>query len=665
MKSKIACLFLLFAAPLLHGQATPTLMSYQGRVTDAAGVLIGNTAPVNRTVTFKLYTTSSGGAPIYAETQAVTISGGEFSVLIGNGTGVSGSPGPSSPATTPYKTLATVINSNTYTNLYLGITVDDGTAAVDPEISPRQQMVSGAFALRAKVAESVAGSAITTSMLGDAQVSTGKIAAGAVDSSRIASQTIVANNIANSTITSTKLDATSIGIWTPVGSSVYRTGYVGIGEANPGFPLNFESTVGDKISLYGRSGANFGFGIQTSLLQIYTPASAHDVAFGYGRSAAMTETMRVKGNGNVGIGTSAPAEKLVVAGTAQADRLYSNGVVRARGGNYGANGTNTGFSFDGNGDSDGGMFSGGDGILQLYTNSTERLRLTGNGNMGLGTTNPSEKLSIQDGKLWFTTASGNGDTGGIGGTMAANDFYRIYGAGDNDDGALYIDTYDGAVEPIIFRQVAGQPGGSITPFERMRIHSNGYVGIGVASPDERLQVAGPIRMNGTNSNGSASYASIAFTNNGTTINTYNSLHAAGNWRTALFDGDSNWDFSSDERLKTQIVDSEPMLDRLMQLPFRRFLWKDNAGPDITPEFGVIAQEVAPLFPDIVSKAADGTLMVGYTTFATIACKSIQELKVQMDGGSSAVQEQLREKDRKIADLETRLAALEKLIQSGN
>lgn len=231
MKTKYASLFLLLAAPSLHAQATPTLMSYQGRVTDAAGVLIGNSSPVNRTVTFKFYTQSSAGTPIYAESQMVTISGGEFSVLIGNGSAVSGITGPPT-------TLNTIINTTTYANLYLGVTVDDGTAAVDPEISPRQQMVSGAFAMRAKVAESVAGNAITTAMLGDAQVTTGKITAGAVDSSRIASQTIVANNIANNTITSAKLDTTTIGLWNPVGSSVYRTsGNVGIGEANPGIPL--------------------------------------------------------------------------------------------------------------------------------------------------------------------------------------------------------------------------------------------------------------------------------------------------------------------------------------------------------------------------------------------------------------------------------------------
>ncbi len=90
-------------------------------------------------------------------------------------------------------------------------------------------------------------------------------------------------------------------------------GNVGIGTATPGVPLTFASTLGDKISLWG-SGNTFGFGIQGSLFQIHTLASVDDIAFGYGSSAAMTETMRVKGNGNVGIGTNSPGAKLDVNG---------------------------------------------------------------------------------------------------------------------------------------------------------------------------------------------------------------------------------------------------------------------------------------------------------------------------------------------------------------
>ena len=106
----------------------------------------------------------------------------------------------------------------------------------------------------------------------------------------------------------------------------FLNGNVGIGTETPGFPLTFPDRLGDKISLWGQSGVSYGFGIQGALLQIHTSEAVADVAFGYGKSCApatppatpekdcFTETMRIKGNGNVGIGTKSPSSPLDVRG---------------------------------------------------------------------------------------------------------------------------------------------------------------------------------------------------------------------------------------------------------------------------------------------------------------------------------------------------------------
>jgi len=96
--------------------------------------------------------------------------------------------------------------------------------------------------------------------------------------------------------------------------TIGANGNIGISTSTPSFALSFPPVLGDKISLWSNSSNSYGFGIQGSQLQIHTDISAADIVFGYGSSAAFNETMRVKGNGNVGIGTTTPNAKLVVNG---------------------------------------------------------------------------------------------------------------------------------------------------------------------------------------------------------------------------------------------------------------------------------------------------------------------------------------------------------------
>lgn len=76
---------------------------------------------------------------------------------------------------------------------------------------------------------------------------------------------------------------------------------VGIGTSTPGFPLNFSSALGDKISLYGNSGYHYGLGIQSGLLQVHSDAPFAHIAFGYGNSSDFTERMRIINSGENGL----------------------------------------------------------------------------------------------------------------------------------------------------------------------------------------------------------------------------------------------------------------------------------------------------------------------------------------------------------------------------
>jgi hypothetical protein len=94
---------------------------------------------------------------------------------------------------------------------------------------------------------------------------------------------------------------------------VKGNGNVGIGNSVPYSPLSFTTAFGEKISLFGNTTNNCGFGVQSSLMQIHSDAAATDIAFGWGSSGSFNELMRIKGNGNVGIGNN-PAYRLDVNG---------------------------------------------------------------------------------------------------------------------------------------------------------------------------------------------------------------------------------------------------------------------------------------------------------------------------------------------------------------
>ena len=659
--SSLALLLLVSSAAVSLAQTSqvPNLLSYQASVTNASGTPIGATEPVNRTVTFQFYTTSTGGTPVYAESQVVTIANGDFSVLLGNGNGVSGLPGRVVPAS-PIRSLASI----TLSPLYLGITVDDGTAAVDAEISPRQELASAAFATRAQVAEGLADGKLATGMVADSAITTVKIGGNQVTTAKIADANITTAKLATGSVTLDKLDTTAIGVWTPNGPNINRTsGNVGIGQPSPGFPLNFSSTVGNKISLYGNSGNHYGLGLQNNLVQIYAGDSSGDVGFGYGSSTAFTETMRIKGNGNLGIGTNNPTSKLHISGgSATIDSASATAVSVLQGGGTGkvdlavAGGAG---SYSSSAATNDGVLRAMTGKLHLQTGAgAAGITVDAANNVGMGTISPRNKLDIR-GKLSL------GDADPDAGFNGALQITRGPSAAQHINLVRFGD-YVWSLGYVANTNTFGIGGGTRTDSDfnpTFRMDTNGRTMINTTNSsqgDLSVGLGGLVSVGSRG--GTPGYARMRYENGGRIyLEAYNTNINNGQWRGFSMDGNNDIDWTSDRRLKKNIVDAEPMLDRLMQLPFRRYQYKSSTNPNERPEFGVIAQEVEPLFPDLVGQGDDGIMTVGYTSFATIACKTIQELKIEKDNEIDELRTDLTQKNAAIADLSARLLALEKLV----
>lgn len=171
-------------------------------------------------------------------------------------------------------------------------------------------------------------------------------------------------------------------------------GAVGIGTATPGFPLTFSNTLGSKISLWGQSGAHYGFGIQSFQFQFIAASAADDFVFGHGASDSLTEYMRLRNGGNLGIGTPSPTARLHVSGGppfnhAVIDSTNTLGTwLNVR--NLGTDGRDWAVVSTGVGNTEGaGAF-----LVRDNTASAVRIAVLPGGNVGVGTITPSERLHV-------------------------------------------------------------------------------------------------------------------------------------------------------------------------------------------------------------------------------------------------------------------------------
>ena len=109
--------------------------------------------------------------------------------------------------------------------------------------------------------------------------------------------------------------------------------------------------------------------------------------------------------------------------------------------------------------------------------------------------------------------------------------------------------------------------------------------------------------------------------------------------------DGVWQRNSDRSLKHDITPLHDALELALQLRPVRYKWNATG----TPCLGFVAQEVSPLFPELVSETTQGSgdaekkvLGLKYDTFGVIAIAAVQQLKQQLEAKLAALDAQLRE-----------------------
>ena len=192
--------------------------------------------------------------------------------------------------------------------------------------------------------------------------------------------------------------------------------------------------------------------------------NATELVFATGASEAAAEKMRLASDGKLGIGIATPASLLDVRGTVQV------GV------------DDTGYDVK--------FFGASAGAFMLYDESADTLEIRG----------PSADASTSTGKLLLSTALTDINDGDVLGRI---DFKAPLEAGGTDAILLAASIYAEADATFAADNNATElvlaTGASEAATEKMRITSDGKIGIGSAAPSVALDVVGEIKSTGNQS----------------------------------------------------------------------------------------------------------------------------------------------------------------------
>ena len=338
------------------------------------------------------------------------------------------------------------------------------------------------------------------------------------------------------------------------------------------FVLTIASTVGDQVqSINYVASVN---GISGAGTANYVPKFTASGTIG---------NSKIFDNGtNIGINTISPNASYGV--TIQNSTLYSSNALRLERGGVSTQGLNIiaggeNVTFNAFNTESGGLNSSFVWTSTAFNTTTERMRITSAGKVGIGFTAPSGKLDVQD---TGTVAPANGSSG-TGFNVKRSDGVLGVAIGYND-------------EPATFYIQSNRMDG----------------GVGIAYNLALSPVRGNVLI-------------ATYTDNGYKL--YVNGNAAGT---------SGFANVSDRRLKKDITPIESALNKVKLLNGVSFNWDKTPRPDLNLDdknhLGLIAQDVEEILPQVVSTGIDElkTKTISYSDIVPVLIEAIKEQQSQIE-----------------------------------
>ena len=291
------------------------------------------------------------------------------------------------------------------------------------------------------------------------------------------------------------------------------TGTMGIGTNTPATQLEVKGTTGIKSSSSGTwIAGNFGDNTNTNNRVVMGYQSGAATIAGNNNALTNWANLAINpGGGNVGIGTTNPTNKLEVIGNTKTDGLQitagaANGYILQSNASGNASWVSTTllglenlYNIDGT--------LTGNRTVTMGANNLNFASSTGNlifnpstsGNMGIGTSTPSNKLEVKGTTGIKSSSSGIWIAGNFGDATTTNDRVVM----GYISGSATIGGHNNALNG--WANLAINPGGgnvgigTSTPTNKLEVVGNtsitGNIGVGTTSPTNKLEVIGKIKTN--------------------------------------------------------------------------------------------------------------------------------------------------------------------------